>query len=139
MIQESQQHFENLQAYLEHRFSAIDHITPEMVQKAKAQYRKMYQSRYRKQYRERYIQVTFRIEKQEYEALKSIAQRQNIKLTTLIKQRALQQQQAFDETGIIKESLLNIIDVLEEAIHEDESVSVTELLQNITSIYERLP
>ncbi|WP_046756483.1 hypothetical protein [Kordia jejudonensis] len=138
MIQESQ-HFESLQAYLEYRFSNIDDVTPEMVTKAKTEYRKIYQSRYRKQYRERYIQVTFRIKKQEYENLKRIAEQQNIKPTTLIKQRALQQQQAFDETGIIKESLLNIIDSLEEAIYEGESVSVTELLHRITIIYELLP
>ena len=129
----------SLQAYLEHRFSTINHVTPEMVKKAKTEYRKIYQSRYRKKYRERYIQVTFRIEKQEYQELKRIAQQQNIKPTTLIKQRALQQQQSFDDTGMIKESLLNIIDTLEEAIHEDESVLVTELLHYITSIYERLP
>ncbi|WP_430410259.1 hypothetical protein [Kordia sp.] len=139
MIQKSQKPFENLQAYWEHRFSTINHVTPEMVTKAKAEYRKIYQSRYRKQYRERYVQVTFRIEKQEYKELKRIAQQQNSKPTALIKQRALKQQLTFDEKGIIKESLLNIIDTLEEAIHEDESVSITELLHRITTIYERIP
>jgi predicted DNA-binding ribbon-helix-helix protein len=129
----------SLQAYLEYRFSSIDHVTLDMVKEAKVQYRKIYQSRYRKKYRERYVQITLRIEKQLHESLQEVAQQRNIKLTTLIKQRALQQQQAFDETGINKESLLNIIDQLEEAIHEDESVSLSELLQNISSIYERLP
>lgn len=136
---DEQQLYTNLQAYLEYHFSTIDHVTPEMVAKAKRAYRKIYQSQYRKQYRERYVQVTFRIEKREYEDLKRIAEQQNIKLTTLIKQRALQQQQSFDKTGIIKESFLNIIDTLEEATHEDEPISVAELLQRITIIYELLP
>ena len=136
---EEEHSYTSLQAYLEYRFSTINHVTPDMVTEAKRTYRKIYQSRYRKQYREWYVQITFRIEKQEYEKLKTIAQQKNTKPTTLIKQRALQEQQSFYETGIIKESLLNIIDQLEEAIHEDESVSLSELLQNISSIYEHLP
>lgn len=133
-----EQSYSSLQAYLEYRFSSIDHVTPEMVVKAKTEYRKIYQSRYRKQYRERYVQITFRIEKKLHESLREVARQRNIKLTTLIKQRALQQQ-SFDNLTPIKESLLYLIDQLEEAIYEDESVSLSELLQNISNIYEHLP
>lgn len=136
---DKEQAYTSLQAYLEYCFSTITHVTPEMVAKAKVEYRKIYQSRYRKQYRERYIQVTFRIERKQYEQLKKIAQQQNIKTTSLIKQRVLEQQQPFDQSEAMKESFLNIMDFLEEAIHEDEPISLTELLQHITIIYNFLP
>lgn len=138
-MKQAEQHFPNLQAYLEHCFSNKQHVTHEMVKQAKAEYRKLYQSRYRKTYWEQYIQVTFRVDTSVYNELIKIAKQKNIRVTTLLKQRALQQQQGFNEVGTLKESLLSLIDELEEAIHEDEMIPLTEVLKQLITIYELLP
>ncbi|QHI38045.1 hypothetical protein IMCC3317_34290 [Kordia antarctica] len=138
-MEQTKQHFSNLQLYLEYCFSKEQNVTPEMVKQAKAEYRKIYQSRYRKRYREQYVQVTFRVDKSVHDMFIEIAKQKNIKVTALLKQRAIQQQQASNDVGAIRESLLSLLDNIEEAIHEDETIQLTEVLQQLITIYELLP
>jgi hypothetical protein len=138
-MKETKQHFSNLQAYLEYCFSKENNVTPEMVKQAKVKYKRIYQSRYRKRYREQYVQVTFRVDTSVYNELTEVAQYKNIKVTTLLKQRALQLQQGFNEVGALKESLLSLIDELEEAIHENKAIPLTEVTKQLITVYELLP
>ncbi len=106
------------------------------IVKAKEEYRKYYQKHYRKAYKQKYAQITFRISKIQYQVFEKIAQEKGIKLTTLLKQRALQIK--ISDNQKIKIQLSELLDYIEECIYENKKLNVARLLQELETIEQAL-
>jgi hypothetical protein len=129
--------FDSLQSYLEFCFKNTDIVTESMIKSAKEDYRKMYLSRYYKTYRENFIQVTFRVSKKQFVCFSKQAENENLKVITYIKQLALIQKENRNISKL-KFQLLQIRDILEEAVEEDETVNVSELLSLTAQMLKQL-
>ena len=125
--------YNNLQEYLEFRFSNTETVSEELLKKIKQDYRKIYLSQYHKQYREQYTQISFRIDKKQYQEFEHQAQQHNIPVTTYIKRIATQDRNISNTTNIasIVVIILEVIDLLEEAIYEDTIIDKQQLLSLI--------
>lgn len=125
--------YTNLQEYLEHCFKDTDTVTDAMLKEAKQKWRKIYLFRYQKQYRNRYIQISFRLSKKDYNRIEQLAQKENTSVTSYIKHIVLQDQKALN-TVLNTIPLLEAIDLLEEAIHENISIDTHHLLSLLEKV-----
>ncbi|GGG19732.1 hypothetical protein GCM10011344_20530 [Dokdonia pacifica] len=125
--------YNNLQEYLEFRCSNSETVSEELLKQIKQDYRKIYLSQYHKQYRKQYIQISFRIDKKQYQEFEQQAQQHNIPVTTYIKRIATQDRNISNTTNIasIVVIILEVIDLLEEAIYEDTIIDKRQLLSLI--------
>jgi len=132
--------YHTLQDYLESRFDNVDVVTDTMLKQAKQEWRAIYLSRYYKQYRERYIQVSFRILKKQYQEYEREAKKQNIITTTYIKRLVLNKQNNDQSVTLtaLRIILLQIIDSLEESLHEETTVDTQYLLSLIEKCHTLL-
>ena len=110
--------------------------TDKEIKQAKEAYRKLYQKHYREAYKENHTQITFRVSKQQYKELKTLAKEKGIKVSTLAKQRVLKT----DNTTNIKVKIQfsELLDVIEQAVYQQKQLSITEILRQLENIEEQL-
>jgi len=119
--------YRNLQQYLEEYFKDTDTITDVMLKQAKQKWRSIYLSRYHKRYREKHVQISFRLSRQEYQRYKQLAKQHKMTVTSYIKNLVLQHQKT-SVFSINTIPLLEVIDLLEEAIYEDHPIDINQVL-----------
>lgn len=140
MLSDNTSTYHTLQEYLEFCFKNVETVTDEMVIQAKQEWRAIYLSRYYRQYRERYIQVSFRILKKQYQEYEREAVKQNITTTTYIKRLVLNKQNNDQSVTltVLRVILLQVIDSLEESLHEETTVDTQHLLSLIEQCHTLL-
>lgn len=110
-----------MQAYLEKHLKVATNITPELIQQLKVKWRKDYVSRYNSTYREDKVQITFRLSKQQYKTLVSIANEQELKPTVFCRHRIIDLINGSNDTNMqpLKLLLMELIDAIEQAQYEE--------------------
>lgn len=106
------------------------------IKKAKQEYRKHYQKRYRNAYKNKYVQITFRISKAQYLMFQQIAQDKEIKITSLIKKRALLTKSC--DHRKVKIIISELLDYVEESVYENKEIELSKLLKQLELVYQTL-
>ncbi len=106
------------------------------IKKTKQEYRKYYQKRYRNDYKNKYVQITFRITKDQYLMFQKTAQNKDIKITSLIKKRALLTK-ACDHRKV-KIIISELLDYIEESVYEKKEIKHSKLLEQLELVYQAL-
>lgn len=129
------QEYKSVHEYLDALFK---HSSPseEEIVKAKEEYRKLYLKNYLKNYSENNIQITFRVTKEQYSSLALKAKKNNIKPSSLVKQKALNV--CNTNNAELKTAILEVIDVIEEAIYLQRKVDAKSILNKMNKIEEKL-
>ncbi len=110
--------------------------TDDEIRQAKEAYRKLYQKYYRESYKKSHVQITFRVSKDQYRELTALAKEQGIKVTSLVKQRALEANNSKNIS--VKIQLSELLDIIEQSIYQDKELSITEILKQLESIEKKL-
>ncbi|WP_439131465.1 plasmid mobilization protein [Polaribacter sp.] len=130
-MKESENSFQSVYEYLDVVFKDCD-PSNQQIKEAKQAYRKLYQEAYQKIYQEKNIQVTFRLTKNQYEEIQSKSEKQNLKVTTFIKQRAVNEKDF--NSSPIKQIIRNLIDDVEESIYEKQPIKVDVVLSQLENL-----
>lgn len=99
---------------------------------ARKSFRKQYQQQYQRTYRKKYVQISFRLSNKKYGELKEIAEDQKIKVTTLVKQRALQNKA--NDSMDIKILISELLDEIEEHIYQKRVIDLTGIVKQLEVI-----
>ena len=110
--------------------------TDDEIRQAKEAYRKLYQKYYREAYKKNHVQITFRVSKDQYQELTTLAKERGIKVTSLVKQRALEADNGKNIN--VKIQLSELLDVIEQSIYQGKELSITEILKQLESIEKNL-
>jgi len=132
---QSKQSYKSVHEYMDALFKERN-PSAEQIKEAKDEYRKLYQKHYREAYREKHVQITFRVSKDHYRELKTLAKERGIKVSTLAKKRTLKT----DKTSNIKVKILlsELIDIIEEAMYQNRVLEQISVLKQLETIEESL-
>ncbi len=132
---EEHQTYKSVHAYMDALFKDRAPTEKEIIESKQA-YRKYYLKNYQKSYKQKYVQITFRISKQQYQEFEKAAAHQKIKVTTLVKQRALQTSQR--STKKLKVLLFELMDYIEEIVYENQKPDLVKLTKKLEQIEREL-
>tara|TARA_R110002051_G_scaffold174602_1_gene244804 strand:- start:3754 stop:4158 length:405 start_codon:yes stop_codon:yes gene_type:complete len=127
--------FESVYQYMDIVFKDKNPSKQE-IKEAKKNYRIEYQKQYQEMYKKKHFQITFRITEEQYHFFKTIAAQEGLKVSKLIKIRALQKHQLNNKD--IKSILFELIDDIEESIQENITLNPNQILKKLEMIEEAL-
>lgn len=107
----------------------METVTDTMVIEAKKEYRKHYQKHYQNSYKEKCVQISFRVSKKQYSEIQKSAKFSKKKVGTYVKQLVIKRQNntIVDNTQV-PFLLSQIVDIVEEAMYEEEPINAKDLL-----------
>ena len=127
--------FKSVHEYMDTIFKNHEPSEVEIVE-AKRVYWKLYLKAYKKRYRKNNVQIAFCISKSEYLKYKQLAKSKGVKVTTLIKQLVLRPKQL--DRHVLKQPILELIDLVEEAIYENSTIDKDRVLEQLKTLLTHL-
>jgi len=109
----------------------------DQIEEAKKHYRKYYQNHYQEVYKQKHIQISFRINKKEYEFIKAEALLNQKKINRFLKLKALKKEEK-NENHIVKNKLSNIIDDFEDFVFRKRVPDFELILKKLIEIESEL-
>jgi len=123
--------FQSMHEYLELLFQDFN-PTKQQILVAKEDYKKIYQQQYQKTYQKEHIQISFRLNKKQYQSLQKFASEENLTVTKYIRLKTLQENNF--ETYPIKQRILKLIDQIEEDMYENKPLKGYPILEQLEDL-----
>lgn len=123
--------FKSVHEYMDTLFKDREPSEAEIAHAKKA-YWKLYLKAYKKRYRDSNVQIAFYISKSDYAKYKQLAKTKDMKVTSLLRQLALQPK-SFDG-NVLKQPIMELIDLVEEAIYENTKIDKDLLLDGLKTL-----
>jgi len=123
--------FQSLHEYLELLFKNFNPNKQQVIE-AKEEYKKIYQQHYQQNYQKSHIQISFRLNKKQYQNIQKFASEENLTVTKYIRLKTLQEK-SFD-TYPIKQIVLQLTDQIEENLYEKKPLKGNLILEQLEAL-----